>query len=106
MASAKLTPQETSVLRLVANGGTAKHIAIELGIAPRTVEKHIDHARLKLRAKNRAHLATLALQTGILGGPHRAPETQQRVEPLEPVIVWSNLYIEFARPRRALLAQI
>jgi LuxR family transcriptional regulator of spore coat protein len=66
MAHGDLTPRERNVVALVALGGTAKEIAIRLDIAPRTVEKHIDHARLKMRAKNRAHLISLALKAGML----------------------------------------
>jgi LuxR family transcriptional regulator of spore coat protein len=66
MAHGELTPRERNVLGLVASGDTAKQIAIRLDIAPRTVEKHIDQARLKMRAKNRVHLIALALQTGLL----------------------------------------
>ena len=66
MAHGELTARERDVLALVADGGTAKQIAIRLDIAPRTVEKHIDQARLKMRAKNRTHLITLALHAGLL----------------------------------------
>jgi DNA-binding CsgD family transcriptional regulator len=55
-----LTERELAVLQLTVQGYTAKEVGIRLGIAPRTVEKHIDHARLKLRAKNRAHLTSVA----------------------------------------------
>jgi DNA-binding CsgD family transcriptional regulator len=66
MAHGELTPRERNVLRHVASGATAKEIAIRLDIAPRTVEKHIDHVRLKMRAKNRVHLIAIALQSGLL----------------------------------------
>jgi DNA-binding CsgD family transcriptional regulator len=62
----ELTPQERNVLALVAQGGTAKEIAIKLDIAHRTVEKHLDHTRLKMRAKNRVHMVALALQMGLI----------------------------------------
>jgi LuxR family transcriptional regulator of spore coat protein len=65
-----LTPRELMVVRLIAEGHSAKGAARELDISPRTVEKHIDQARLKLRAINRAHLISLALTGGaILPGP-------------------------------------
>jgi len=56
-----LTRRETEVLSLVAYGYSAKEIASEIHIAPRTVERHTENLRLKLRAKNRAHLVTLAI---------------------------------------------
>ncbi|PTQ10321.1 hypothetical protein CLG96_13220 [Sphingomonas oleivorans] len=61
-----LTPRERSIINLVASGMSAKEAAISLEIAPRTVEKHIDQARLKLRAKNRTHLVAMALSAGII----------------------------------------
>ena len=60
------SPRELAVLRLVADGFSAKQIAIQLKIAPRTVEHHIDHARAKTKAVNRTHMIARVLQTGIL----------------------------------------
>jgi LuxR family transcriptional regulator of spore coat protein len=68
MAHGELTPRELAIVALIAAGHTAKEIAIELDIAPRTVEKHIDQARLKLRAKNRIHMITIAVEMGLLPG--------------------------------------
>lgn len=64
----ELTHREHSVLTLVAQGLSAKEVALVLAIAPRTVEKHIDHVRLKIRAKNRAHMVAQAMERGILTG--------------------------------------
>lgn len=61
-----LTPREMEVLELVANGYSAKEVAETLGIAPRTVERHTENARLKMRARNRAHMVTKAVMHGIL----------------------------------------
>jgi DNA-binding CsgD family transcriptional regulator len=63
-----LTTRERDVLQMVAAGGSAKEIAIQLHIAPRTVEKHLDHVRLKVRAKNRAHMVAMAMQAGAIDG--------------------------------------
>jgi len=65
----ELTQREHSVLSLVAQGLSAKEVALVLSIAPRTVEKHIDHVRLKIRAKNRAHMVAQAMERGILSSP-------------------------------------
>jgi LuxR family transcriptional regulator of spore coat protein len=62
----RLTERERHVLNLVEVGMTAKEIAIQLGIAPRTVEKHIEHIRLKFHAKNRAHMIALAVQSNMM----------------------------------------
>ena len=61
-----LTAREHQILELVARGQSAKEIAIEIKIAPRTVERHIENIRLKLNARNRAHLVTQAICLGIL----------------------------------------
>ena len=61
-----LTPREQEILELVAKGLSAKEIAGEIGIAPRTVEGHIDSVRLKVRARNKAHMVTQAILSGIL----------------------------------------
>jgi len=48
-----LTRREEQVLRLVATGRTSTEIATELGIAPRTVDDHVESARQKLGAPTR-----------------------------------------------------
>lgn len=62
----ELTQREVEVLRLVATGLSAKEVARDLGIAPRTVERHIDHIRLKTRTRNRSHLVAFALGEGLI----------------------------------------
>lgn len=61
-----LTTREQQVLELVAQGLSAKEVAQEIDIAPRTVERHIENVRLKTRARNRTHMVTLALELGLL----------------------------------------
>lgn len=72
----KLTQRESEVLILVAYGYSAKEIASHLEIAPRTVERHTENIRLKLRARNRAHTVTLAVLEGYLniGSPPKQLE--------------------------------
>lgn len=61
-----LTNRELQVLGLTAQGLSAKEIAKELKIAPRTVERHIDHIRLKTRTRNRSHMVAFAVQNRCL----------------------------------------
>jgi LuxR family transcriptional regulator, transcriptional regulator of spore coat protein len=61
-----LTVREVEVIRLLARGLSAKQVAAELSIAPRTVEHHIDHARLKTHTRNRVHMIAHAIQEGII----------------------------------------
>jgi LuxR family transcriptional regulator, transcriptional regulator of spore coat protein len=65
-----LTAREQQVLELIANGLSAKEVAQEIDIAPRTVERHIENVRLKIRARNRTHMVTLAMELGLLQMEH------------------------------------
>jgi DNA-binding CsgD family transcriptional regulator len=73
-----LTLRERNIIRLVAAGMSAKQIALEVGIAPRTVERHIENCRNKLRARNRTHLVAQAIAHGALSieAPEAAPAMQ------------------------------
>jgi DNA-binding CsgD family transcriptional regulator len=61
-----LTAREREIIRHVAGGMSAKQIALRVGIAPRTVERHIENCRYKLRARNRTHLIAKAIALGEL----------------------------------------
>jgi len=62
----RLTDREYEVLRLVALGLSAKEAALELAIAPCTVERHVENVRLKTRTRNRAHLIAHVIREGLL----------------------------------------
>jgi LuxR family transcriptional regulator, transcriptional regulator of spore coat protein len=59
-----LTPREQEVIQLIAQGLSAKQVAQQLNITPRTVESKIERMRLKARARNRTHLIAHAYQQG------------------------------------------
>ncbi|MGU3316919.1 response regulator transcription factor [Sphingomonas sp. M6A6_1c] len=61
-----LTRRELEVLGLVVEGFSAKEIAIELRIAPRTVECHIEHLRSKTNSRNRAQMSAEAVRSGVV----------------------------------------
>ena len=67
-----LTGREFQVLSFVAFGLSNKEVAIELGIAPRTVERHVENVRNKIRARNRAHMVAKAIAFGVLSSPLNA----------------------------------
>lgn len=60
-----LTPRESEVLGLVAQGLTNTQIAQRLVISPKTVKTHIGHLLSKLDARDRAGLVIAAYQLGL-----------------------------------------
>lgn len=65
-ATARLTPRELQVLRLVALGWPVSRIAEELGISPHTVLNHVRNLRGKLKAATKLEAVLTALRQGIL----------------------------------------
>ena len=61
-----LTPRETEVLQLIAEGEANKQIAAGLGISIKTVEKHRDHLMQKLGIHDTAGLTRYAIGEGIV----------------------------------------
>jgi len=59
-----LTDREREVLQCIALGLSSKQCAQQLGIAPRTVERHVENLRNKLNARNKPHLVAKALSAG------------------------------------------
>lgn len=63
---APLSLREIEILSKIAQGESAKEAARICGIAPRTVECHLDIIRIKLGARNRTHMVAIALFTKTL----------------------------------------
>lgn len=80
----ELTVRELQILELVALGYSAKEVAQEIEIAPRTVECHIDTMRLKMRARNRTHMVAIAISSNILTGGKMVEE----IDPVETEEGW------------------
>jgi len=74
---ADLSGREREILELVAHGESSKQIAKDIGIAPRTVERHVENIRHKLRARNKTHLIAKAISFGMLhvGRSDRQPDS-------------------------------
>lgn len=58
--------REREIVALVARGQSAKEVAIILGIAPCTVERHVENVRLKTATRNRVHMVAYVMQNGLL----------------------------------------
>jgi DNA-binding NarL/FixJ family response regulator len=62
-----LTPREREIVVLIADARTTNQIALELGISPRTVERHRENILAKLGMRDRVELTRYAIL-----GPDRA----------------------------------
>jgi DNA-binding NarL/FixJ family response regulator len=63
---APLTPRETEVLALVAQGLANKEIARRLGTADGTIKMHVQNILAKLDASDRTHAVTIGVKRGII----------------------------------------
>ena len=63
-----ISPREREVLALVVAGCSNKEIAESLFVSPFTVKAHVASLLSKLDADNRAQLAVIAMQRGLLAG--------------------------------------
>jgi two-component system nitrate/nitrite response regulator NarL len=61
-----LSPREREILRRVAQGGSNKEVARELGVAESTVKIHVQHILRKLKLASRVQAAVYAAQHGLL----------------------------------------
>jgi two-component system, NarL family, response regulator LiaR len=64
-APEELTPRELEVLRLIARGRSNKVIALELGMAEKTVKTHVSHLLAKLGLADRTQAAVYAVREGL-----------------------------------------
>lgn len=70
-----LTPREQEVLALATGGCTSQQVARRLDLAPRTVEKHLEHAFRKLGANCRSEAAARLQELGGGVDPGSSPRT-------------------------------
>ncbi len=62
----ELTPRESEVIKLIAEGLTSDEIAREWTISPRTVERHRENILGKLGMRNRVELTRYAIRQGLV----------------------------------------
>lgn len=55
------------MLQLIANGLTNDEIAAQLCLSGETIKTHAKHIKHRLSARNRVHMVTIALRTGLVG---------------------------------------
>jgi DNA-binding NarL/FixJ family response regulator len=60
-----LTDRELQVLRGVVDGKTNQEIGVELGISPKTVEKHLESVFSKMKVSSRVEAAVMAVRQGM-----------------------------------------
>jgi DNA-binding CsgD family transcriptional regulator len=75
-----LSVRERQILERVAQGQSAKEVAVDLGIAHRTVERHIENARYKMRARNKTHMIAKAVIAGELVLAAHTPDNDGAVQ--------------------------
>ncbi|PIY44256.1 MAG: DNA-binding response regulator, partial [Armatimonadetes bacterium CG_4_10_14_3_um_filter_59_10] len=66
VAAAELSPRQTEVLRLIAEGKSNKEIADALFIAEGTVKTHVNAILTKLDAADRTQAVMIALKRGLV----------------------------------------
>lgn len=67
-----LTAREAEVATLVADGLTNAEIAARLGVAPKTVDAHVEHIRNKLAVRSRTQIGVWASEHGLRRGSRTA----------------------------------
>ena len=72
-----LTPRETQILINVARGNSSREIAHNLQICERTVNAHVSHSLLKLKAKNRARAVVLAISCGWISAENHSDRQEE-----------------------------
>jgi DNA-binding NarL/FixJ family response regulator len=61
-----LSAREVEVLSEIGAGGTTRHVAVHMGISPKTVENHKQRIFDKLGVQNQAHAVAVAMRQGLL----------------------------------------
>lgn len=74
-AQSVLTHREIEILRALASVGTARLVAEQLGISPKTVDRHKQRIFAKLGARNLAHVVAIGFERGWLAGSRSPSRT-------------------------------
>ena len=79
-----ITEREREVLTRIALGNSNKLIARDLGVSPKTVEKHRSNLMRKLQLHNAAAVTMFAIRNGMTGTVPLAARVAARLQPLDP----------------------
>ena len=80
-----ITGREREVLTRIALGNSNKLIARELGVSPKTVEKHRSNLMRKLQLHNAAAITTYAIRNGMTGDGPLGGRIAERLLSLQPM---------------------
>ncbi len=62
----RLSPRQTQILKLIAEGRTTKQVALELGISVKTVETHRSALKTRIGVRDVAGLVRYAVKAGLV----------------------------------------
>jgi len=85
MITQSITEREREVLTRIALGNSNKLIARDLGVSPKTVEKHRSNLMRKLQLHNAAAITMFAIRNGMTGSTPLSGRSPARAEPLDPM---------------------
>src|SRR5258708_4194097 len=88
-AAQPITRRGREVLRRIALGNSNKLIARELGVSPKTVEKHRSNLMRKLQLHNAAAITTYAIRNGMTSCEPTGGRVAERLLSLQPLALIS-----------------
>jgi DNA-binding NarL/FixJ family response regulator len=88
-AAQPITGREREVLTRIAVGNSNKLIARELGVSPKTVEKHRSNLMRKLQLHNAAAITTYAIHNGMTSCEPNGGRVADRLLSLQPLVAIS-----------------
>jgi DNA-binding NarL/FixJ family response regulator len=85
MITQSITEREREVLTRIALGNSNKQIARDLGLSPKTVEKHRANLMRKLHLHNTAAITMFAIRNGMTGSAPLSGRSAARDELFGPL---------------------
>jgi len=98
-----LSPRETEVVKLIAEGLTSREIGEVLMISPKTVERHRENVLEKLGLRDRVDITRYAIRRGLVDWTEGLPRVHVNA-PAPPL--WSVRVLRAAEPELSELARL